>query len=92
MPKIKILSLFILSLILCSFLFAQETITITTYYPAPDGVFKDLEVKKSLAVGNITASSIGSVENLDQGEVWVEDSAIFEPKSGDPSTWSTIRC
>jgi hypothetical protein len=69
---------------------STEIITITTYYPSPYGAYRDLEAKKSLATGNITASSIGSVGNLAQGELWVQDSIIFEPKSGDPSTWSTI--
>ena len=50
---------FFLVLILSSFLsLAQSqsdgTITITTYYPSPNGVFKDMEVKEKLAIGNIS--------------------------------------
>jgi len=36
--------------------FSQETITITTYYPAPYGVYRDLEVTGSLLANNVAAS------------------------------------
>ena len=57
-----------------------EQITFSTYYPAPYGVYNNFEVKGRSVVGDISTSTISDVENLGKGELWVEDSAIFEPK------------
>jgi len=61
-----------------------DEITISTYYPAPYGVYNKFEVKKSIVVGNISDSGISGladVNDLDAGELWIQDSMIFEPKS-----------
>ena len=54
--------------------FAQggnETITITTYYPSPYGVYRDLNAMKSFAVGNFTSQE---VQNLNPGQLQVKES------------------
>lgn len=87
----KIIRVFILSLSLslathfC--LAAQETVTITTYYPAPYAAYNYLEIKKSIAVGDITSSGtvgINEVEDLTSGELFVGESVIFGQHSGTP--------
>jgi hypothetical protein len=52
----KFLTMFVRLLIIlcfCPFLFAQEQVTITTYFPAPFGVYNQLRTNM-LAVGNAT--------------------------------------
>lgn len=60
-----------------------EQFQITSYYPAPYGSYRDLETKKSLAVGDISVIGM-TVGALSQGEVWVEDSVIFQGRDSDP--------
>jgi hypothetical protein len=50
MKKI-VVSFFVLTLLLTLTTLAQETITLTTYYPSPFGVYKDLLVQERLGVG-----------------------------------------
>jgi len=59
-----------------SLLFAQsgnETITITTYYPSPYGVYGNLQALKSFTVGNFTSSE---VQDLNPGQLQVKDSIV----------------
>jgi len=64
-----------------------DEVTISTYYPAPYGVYNNFEVKGRSAVGDISSYAIGDVENLSKGELWIQDSMILEPKdSFDPAT------
>ncbi|MDD3295884.1 MAG: hypothetical protein PHU64_00810 [Candidatus Omnitrophica bacterium] len=76
---------------LTSFVLAQspnqeESITLTTYYPAPYGVYKDLEAKDGLAVGDITTGTgVLNVGDLHQGELWVEKGLILNPQDLDPA-------
>jgi len=62
--------------------FADEGLTITTYYPAPYGVYNQVEAKAGFAVGDI--SGIGTVGDLYTGELFISDGAIFKPKNVDP--------
>ncbi|MFH1245494.1 MAG: hypothetical protein V1662_03335 [Candidatus Omnitrophota bacterium] len=79
-----IVFLLLLTVFLAGTVFA-ETYQITSYYPSPYGSYRDLETKKSLAVGNISSSAIGTVGALAQGEIWVEDSVIFKGQASDPA-------
>jgi hypothetical protein len=42
----------------------QESLSITTYYPSPNGVFRDLEIRSKLAVGNITNSGNTTYDSM----------------------------
>jgi hypothetical protein len=58
-------------------LFAQETLTITTYYPAPFGVYKEMRIHDRLAIGD--ANNDGTIDN--------DDLAIYpagHPNQGTP--------
>jgi hypothetical protein len=57
----------------------NETLTIVTYYPSPYGVYRNLEVRRGLAVGNITGSSVGSMANLNPGQLFINNSMILNP-------------
>ncbi len=66
----KSIILFILVLFSTAICFAAqsnytESLTISTYYPAPYGVYRDLQARKSLAVGNFTASEVQSLNSGD---------------------------
>lgn len=84
----------VLSLIVCLLMFvfvdsvylqAEDVITITTYYPAPYGVYNELEVMSGLAIGDISGSGI----TLDDGETFVQDSAVFKQLVNDPDNPKT---
>ncbi|MDD5020062.1 MAG: hypothetical protein PHH75_08080 [Candidatus Omnitrophica bacterium] len=72
-----VLGAFLMLFCLASFVFAQDQITITTYYPSPFGIYSDLRASR-IAVGNsrpfgnsgeVTwggSNSVGSLTN-DQG-------------------------
>ena len=74
-----------------SFCFAQtqEELTITTYYPAPYGVYNELQAKK-MAIGDTNED--GQMSSADQppddGQLYVAKSAIYKPQAGDPATWA----
>ena len=57
MQKLKLLIIFIFGYF--SFSFADESITITTYYPSPWGSYNDLTVANTLGIG--TQSPLGKV-------------------------------
>lgn len=76
--KLRFLVSSIIALILgaYSFSLAQEEITITTYYPSPQGVYRNLRVSddRNLLKTNDTVPSF-SVENLPAGSlapIWIE--------------------
>ena len=64
----------------CSF--AQEDITITTYYPSPYGVYNELQSNK-MAVGDTDGD--GQLTVADQPNR--EGDIRLRPQPGDPSTW-----
>ena len=92
MSKITVVSfLFIsLSIFLVNPCFAQsnytESLTITTYYPSPYGVYRNLEVKSGLAIGDITKGPLGSMNNLTQGQLYINGSVILNSLSTYPPT------
>lgn len=68
---------------------ADETLTITTYYLSPNGVFKDMEVKDKLAVGNITDSGntkCDSMQELKTGQVYVGHSILLRNRETLPNS------
>jgi len=88
MQKLHLIVL-LATMVLIAGVACADEITISTYYPAPYGIYNNFEVKKSSAVGEISGSATGvtDVENLDKGELWVQDSMIFEPKASfDPAS------
>jgi len=44
---IFLLGVFVVSIFFCSAVYAQETLSIVTYYPAPFGVYRELQVQGS---------------------------------------------
>jgi hypothetical protein len=71
--------------------FAQEQITITTYYPAPFGVYRDVDVHNNLTFIDTDGGSDDVVINTDgDGNMMVEATGhdgdyhiIFKDSSGD---------
>ena len=55
----KISFLFLVSFLMCFVCSAQEDITITTYYPAPFGVYKDLQAETVLVTNDDEEILIG---------------------------------
>ena len=55
----------------------SESLTITTYYPSPYGVYRNLEVKNGMAVGDITQSPLNSMNNLTSGQLYINNSVIL---------------
>jgi hypothetical protein len=66
--------------------FAEESITITTYYPSPYGVYNELQTNK-FAVGDTNVS--GGLDSGDQppanGQLYTARSVIFKPQSSLPA-------
>ena len=91
MSKEMIFIVFILSLVLLIPAISQaqsnysETLTITTYYPSPYGVYRNLEVKRSLAVGDITKGPLGSMDNLTSGQLYINNSLVLNSLPGTPA-------
>ena len=50
-------------------LYAADEITITTYYPTPNGTYRELSVSNRMAIGNVDASADGKVD--------VNDMAVY---------------
>lgn len=63
----------------------KETLTITTYYPAPYGVYKDLDVKENVIVGDISPSS------EKEGELWVKEGVVFKSLDSLPECNSNLK-
>ena len=63
----------------------SETLTITTYYPSPYGVYRNLEVKRGLAVGDITQGPLGSMDNLTSGQLYINNSVVLNALSTTPA-------
>jgi hypothetical protein len=68
----------------------SESLTIITYYPSPNAVFNYLEARGKLVVGDITHSNtaqnhIDSIDDLDTGKLFVENSAIFGEQTVSPA-------
>gem|GEM_PF-3427427 len=83
------LTLAILLSFLASYAFAQsnqnDTFTISTYYPSPRGIYKTLEVKHSLAIGEVRNDpKIFTMENLSLGQMYVGNSIILKSQAYDP--------
>jgi hypothetical protein len=65
---------------------SNETISISTYYPSPYGVYRTLEVKRGLAVGDIKSSSVGNMNNLQPGQLYINESVILNTLTATPAT------
>lgn len=80
------LAILFLSSPVCSSLFAEESMTITTYYPSPYGIYNELQSNK-LAVGD--TNNDGRLSAADQppedGQLQVKRSVIFTPQAGLPA-------
>ncbi|MDD5561899.1 MAG: hypothetical protein PHT50_07230 [Candidatus Omnitrophica bacterium] len=79
--------LLILIFVFFSLSFAEESITITTYYPSPYGSYNELQSNK-LAVGD--TNSDGQMTFVDlppaNGQIYAARSVIFKPQSSVPSS------
>ena len=60
-----------------------ESLTITTYYPSPYGVYRNLEVKKGLAVGG---SGFATVSSLKEGQLFLNNSVLLNPHTNTPTS------
>jgi hypothetical protein len=82
----KILGLGLVFLLFYIYTFAEESITITTYYPSPYGVYNELQTNK-FAVGDTNVS--GGLDSGDQppanGQLYTARSVIFKPQSSLPA-------
>ena len=82
----KILGLGLVFLLFCIYAFAEESITITTYYPSPYGVYNELQTNK-FAVGD--TSGDGQLSAADQppanGQLYTARSVIYKPQSSLPA-------
>jgi hypothetical protein len=78
---------FLSALIFNSSAFAEDYITITTYYPSPYGVYNKLQSNK-LAVGDTNDDS--EMTSSDQppanGQIYTARSVIYKPQSSLPAT------
>jgi hypothetical protein len=67
----------------------KESLTVTTYFPSPEAVFSRMEVRSKLLVGNVSdshISSITSINDLQQGQVFVTNSTILGSLTSDPGS------
>ncbi|MFC1658848.1 hypothetical protein ACFL1D_05650 [Candidatus Omnitrophota bacterium] len=62
--------------------FAQEEVTITTYYPSPHGVYDELQSQKS-AVGDTDGDNQLTTADLPNRDGDIR----IKPQTGDPATW-----
>lgn len=63
----------------------SESLTISTYYPSPYGVYRTLQVKKGLAVGG---SGPSAVDSLSQGQLFINNSVILNALPSTPASAS----
>ncbi|MFA4984658.1 MAG: hypothetical protein WC559_05080 [Candidatus Omnitrophota bacterium] len=88
-PKISLLLPLFLNFLIAprSFLAAEESLTITTYYPAPHGVYNELQTNK-MAVGDTDGS--GTLDSPDQpsanGQLYVARGVIYKPQTSLPDS------
>jgi len=70
-----------------SFCFAEESLTISTYYPSPYGVYNELQSNK-MAVGDTNGN--GKLDAGDQppadGQLYTARSVIYKPQSSLPES------
>ena len=69
----------------------NETITISTYYPSPYGVYRELEVKGRMAVGNVrNDTNLGHMSDLQEEQLYVGNSLLLKGLSSDPPNGQSI--
>jgi len=60
-----VLPVFVLFLVCCpGFLLAQENLTITTYYPSPNGSYRNIDVSNSVNIGpfqSVDTNAVGAI-------------------------------
>lgn len=78
MMKSKMFLIPLICVFIPALLFAQETLTITTYYPSPYGSYNDLAVARRLAIGDLDGDG-----NTDQDDMAVYPVG-YNPPMGDP--------
>ena len=80
MKKLKFIFIFIFGFLNLSF--AEESITITTYYPSPYGSYNELQSNK-LAVGDTNSDGQLTFADLPpaNGQIYVARSVIYKPQS-----------
>lgn len=81
-PKKPLLLFLFFHLSFHPFLFADETLTITTYYPSPYGSYNELQTNK-LAVGDTNGDSQMTSADLPSRNGDIR----LMPQSGDPAAW-----
>lgn len=83
----KLLSLFLFLLSFYPFLFADETLTITTYYPSPYGSYNELQANR-VSVGDTNADSQMTSADLPpaNGQIYAARSVIYKPQNGPPAS------
>jgi len=62
MKKVLLTLILTILISLPAFSQQQETLTLTTYYPSPFGVYRNLLVTESMAIGNVDGSPGGEVD------------------------------
>lgn len=97
----KLLAIFLLVcsiLYLLSFAYAQESLTITTYYPSPYGSYQSLQTRR-LTIGNDDESTEDGVVNFQElggNPSWNEEGALYYNGSAhefryyDGSVWKSL--
>lgn len=74
-----------LYILFVSVTFAQETLTITTYYPSPSGVYQNLQVHQDLEMYDGT-NDIGDIKGIDDLSVAsIPDYGGYRSVHGSPS-------
>lgn len=64
----------------------EDTFTINTYYPSPQGIYRTIEAKRSLAVGEVKNDhKISTIDNLAAGQLYVGNSIILRSQASDPA-------
>jgi|GEM_PF-5783296 len=64
-----------------------DTFTINTYYPSPRGIYKNLEAKRSFAIGEVHSDpKVLTMDNLTDGQLYVGDSLILKSLAANPAS------
>jgi len=81
-------SILILALFFPFISFCQgKQIEFQTYYPYPDGIFRDCTVLKGLSLGDIKNSGLSQLddpEKLKPGQIYIRRSLNFKPLNSEP--------